>query len=176
MTGIGAGMSGSDFSISLIVVPECTLRFGTPLYSSTTADSSRYHLPSSIFGALDFAQTTNRIPPDSSAMMPLWAIAGDAGVERETTFPSRVTQSPGCAAATGFCSVGPPAPPVLPPNPVAGAILNSFASSFDTLRSASAGWTPNSSMSRRSLPSTFWRSISFPVLENLREILSVASE
>ena len=124
-------------------------------------------MPSSIFGALDFAQTTNRIPPDSSAMMPLWAIAGEVGVERETTFPSRVTQSPGCAAATGFCSVGPPVPPALPPNPVAGAILNSFASSFDTLRSASAGWTPNSSMSRRSLPSTFWRSISFPVFGKL---------
>ena len=63
----------------------------------------RYHAPSFTFGALDLAQTTNRIAPDSSATIPLWAIAGDAGAARETTFPSRVIHSPGEASAMTFC-------------------------------------------------------------------------
>src|SRR5208337_652854 len=160
--------------ISLMVVPECIFRFATPLYSSTTADSIRYHDPSVIAGAFALAHTTKRIAPDSSAMIPLWAMAGEAGAERATTLPSKVTHSPGAALAIVFSSVPPPLlPPV--PDPAEGR-LYSLASSFVTLRSASDGWTPNSCTSLRSLPSIFFGSAGCPSFENFREILSAASE
>ena len=76
----GAGMSDRSSVISLIVVPEWTLRLAIPLNSSMTADSIRYHDPSAIAGAFDLAQTTKRIAPDSSAMIPLCAIEGEAGL------------------------------------------------------------------------------------------------
>ena len=174
--GTGAGMSDRSSVISLIAVPECTFRFATPLNSSMTADSIRYHDPSAIAGAFDLAQTTKRIAPDSSAMIPLCAIEGEAGWERPTTFPSMVTHSPGTPSAIFFSSVPPPFPPAgLPAEPGMGR-LYSFASSFVTLRSASEGWTPNSSTSLRSLPSIFFGSGVWPPFANFREILSDASE
>jgi hypothetical protein len=107
-------------------------------------------------------------------MMPLWAMDGDAGAESATTFPSIVTQSPGTPSAIIFSSFPLPALPP-PPEPAVG-MLNSLLSSLVTLRSASCGWTPNSSTSLLSLPSIFFTSTACPLLENFREILSAASE
>jgi len=77
-----------------MVVPEWIFRLGVPLYSSTTTDSKRYHEPADNRGAFALAHTTNRIAPVGSARIPVWDIAAEGELERETTFASMVAQSP----------------------------------------------------------------------------------
>ncbi len=98
------GRSGLSVSIGVTVVPEWTLRFGAFRNASTTADSIRYHRPCSRRGAPAFAQTTNRIAPDASAMIPVWAMDGLFGAERPTTLPSIVTHSSGTSSAIAWRS------------------------------------------------------------------------
>jgi len=45
-------------------------------------------------GAFAFDQVTNRMAPDLSAKIPVWAIAGEGAEDSATTFPSVVTHSP----------------------------------------------------------------------------------
>ena len=116
------GMRAPSIPLFFTVVPEWIFRLEMPLNSSTTADSIRYHEPTVITGAFDFAHATNRIPPVSSAIIPLWAMAGDPGAESATILPSMVTHSPGDKSAIFFVSVALPLFPPPLPIPICGMI------------------------------------------------------
>ncbi len=165
--GVIEGRSGTSFSICDMVVPEWIFMFGEPLYSSTTADSIRYQWPYSIAGAFARLQTTNRMAPLESAMIPLCAIEGDIDGVRETIFPSIVTHSPGAISFIGRRSED---------ELTRFGRLCSRARSPVTVRSASATLTPNSSTRRRRRDSIFWRSGCAPLDSSFLEILSVTSD
>src|SRR5690606_35107800 len=90
LMGVIVGLSVPSWETSLIVVPEWTFRFSIPLYWSTTADSRRYHFPSSSTGAFALDQTTKRTAADSSATIPVWAIEGEGAAVSATTLHSTV--------------------------------------------------------------------------------------
>ena len=174
--GTVAGMRArSSELMSFMVVPEWIFRLATPLYSSTTADSILYHEPGAIVGAFAFAQATNRIAPESSAITPLCAIDGEAGAETETTFPSMVTHSPGTASAIFFCSVPAAALPGTAPRSHQGDV-ELFCQFIGHTSLSLGGLDTELVYEPRSLPSIFFGSTSDPFVMNLREILSAVSE